>query len=58
MLRHELTSQIIIDNEAMEDTAVPFPYPKIIDRARSDITIDNTAVEDTAMPFPYPKIIY
>jgi hypothetical protein len=27
-----------------EDTAVPFPYPKIIMRADE---------EDTAMPFPY-----
>ena len=35
--------------EAKEDRAMPFPYPKIIDRPME-------AKEDRAMPFPYPKM--
>jgi len=33
MLRQELTLNITIDNKAIEDAAMPFSYPKIIERA-------------------------
>ena len=49
MWRQEGTSHITIDNKAIEDVAMPFPYAKIIERAIGSNAIDNRAIEGTVV---------
>ncbi|WP_333377929.1 hypothetical protein [Microcoleus sp. T3_D1] len=45
-----MTSNISIDNKAIEGTAMPFPYPKIIHRAIG--CNDRRICRETALPCP------